>query len=41
MSAKTIAKGVIGGQVGDAGKTAVGGAIDVAKTTACNHTGGC
>ncbi|MHB1059113.1 MAG: RHS repeat-associated core domain-containing protein [Rhodanobacter sp.] len=41
MSAKTIAKGVIGGQVGDAGKTAVGGTIDAAKTTVCNHTGGC
>lgn len=41
MSAKTIAKGVIGGQVGDAGKTAVGGTIDAAKTTVCDHTGGC
>lgn len=41
MSAKTIAKGVIGGQVGDAGKTTVGGVVDTAKTIACNHTGGC
>lgn len=35
MSAKTIAKGVVGGQVGDAGKTVVGGAVDGAKVKAC------
>lgn len=42
MSAATVAKGVVGGQVGDAGRTLVGGAMDAAKTETCNHTnGGC
>ncbi len=42
MSARTAVKGAIGGQVGDAGKTAVSGAIDTAKTWACNNLGtGC
>lgn len=42
MSGSTIAKGVVGGQVGDAGRTAVGGTIDAAKTEACQKvSGGC
>jgi hypothetical protein len=38
MSAKTVAKGVVGGQVGDAGWTAVGAGIDAAKTKVCQST---
>lgn len=39
MSARTVAKGIAGSQVGDAGKTVVGGTIDGAKTRVCDHEG--
>lgn len=42
ISTSTAVKGAVGGQVGDAGRTAVGGALDGIKSWACKNTGiGC